>query len=164
MAGFLEGPSVAPGIDEILFSSVCLLVVVLSTFFVVLLLFLIRAVLVEAVMRWVVCAFSIVLLTVVAAWVVCPLLVFCAWFVELLNVVVAWVVSVGLSVVLVPDGVFPTVVLFIIVVCADGVATFVVRKSVVLTVFGDSKQKINYFVSSKADHIFHGETSALSSK
>lgn len=98
-----------------------------------------------------------------AAWVVCPLLVFCAWFVELLNVVVAWVVSVGLSVVLVPDGVFPTVVLFI-VVCADGVATFVVRKSVVLTVFGDSKQKINYFVSSKADHIFHGETSALSSK
>lgn len=164
MAGFLEGTSVAPGIDEILFSSVCLLVVVLSTFFVVILLFVIRAVLVEAVMRWVVCAFSIVLLTVVAAWVVCPLLVFCAWFVELLNVVVAWVVSVGLSVVLVPDGVLPTVVLFI-VVCADGVATFVVRKIVVvLTVVGDSKQKINYFVSSKADHIFHGETSALSSK
>ena len=161
MAGFIEGPSVASGFDEILFSSVCLWLVVLSTFFVVLLvLFVISAVLVEAVMCWDVCAFSIVLLTVAAAWVVGPMLVVCAWFVELLNVLVAWVVSVGLTVGLVPDGVFTTVVVFI-VVCAEGVSTFVVRNIVVvLTVVGDSKQ-INKLLcqSSKANHLFCCETS-----
>jgi len=50
----------------------------------------IPAVLVEAIMPWVVCAFSIVL----AAWVVCV----SAWFVELLIVLAAWVVCVATNV------------------------------------------------------------------
>ena len=160
LKGFIEGPSVASDGDEILFSSVCLLVAVLSSFFVViffvvlLVLFVIPAVLVEAVMRWVVCAFSIVLLTVVAAWVVCLLLVVCAWFVELLTEVVIPVASDGLPVVLVLAGVLANVVVFI-VVCADGVVAFVVRKIVVvLIVVGGSKEEINSFLSSKAKLIF----------
>lgn len=60
----------------------------------------------------------------------------------------------GLTVVLVPADVFATVVVFI-VVCADGVVAFVVRKIVVvLIVVGDSKEEISSFVSSKAKHIF----------
>lgn len=60
-----------------------------------------------------------------------------------------------LTVVLVP-GVLATVIVFI-VVCADGVVTFVVQKIVVvLTVVGGSKEKINSFVSSKAKHILRG--------
>ena len=105
-----------------------------------------------------------VLLTVLAVWVVC------AWFVELLTVLAAWVVcvvtnadvldssvvavvSVGLTVVLVPAGVLATVIF--IVVCADGVVAFVVRKFVVvLTVVGGSKESTHYFVLSKSKTYF----------
>lgn len=55
----------------------------------------------------------------------------------------------GLTVVLVPAGVFATVV-----VCADGVVAFVVGKIVVvLIVVGGSKEEISSFVSSNAKHI-----------